>query len=47
MHFIFRTASPGSNLRVSTPSKNSKPGNFRWRRLTLRLLTAWIRSLYF
>ncbi|EHO54140.1 hypothetical protein HMPREF9104_00228, partial [Lentilactobacillus kisonensis F0435] len=28
-------------------SKNSKTGNFRRRRLTLRLLIAWIRSLVF
>ncbi|MCT2901270.1 hypothetical protein FCF16_07835 [Lentilactobacillus buchneri] len=42
---LIRTAPPSRNLRVSTSEKNSKPGNFSLRRLTLRFLTAWIRSL--
>ena len=45
-HYLsFRTAPPGSNLHVSTTSKNSKNRNFSLRQLTLRLLTAWLRSL--
>ncbi|EHO51773.1 hypothetical protein HMPREF9104_01324 [Lentilactobacillus kisonensis F0435] len=42
---MIRTAAQSNNLRVSTFEKNSKPGNFFQRRLTLRSLTAWIRSL--
>ncbi|EHO45192.1 hypothetical protein HMPREF9104_03366, partial [Lentilactobacillus kisonensis F0435] len=41
-----RTAPPSNNRSVSTLGKNSKTRNLPPRRLTLRLLTAWIRSLY-
>ncbi len=40
-----RTAPPSNNLRVSTLEKNPQIRNFPPRRLTLRLLTTWIRSL--
>ncbi|EHO54119.1 hypothetical protein HMPREF9104_00232, partial [Lentilactobacillus kisonensis F0435] len=40
-----RTASQSRSLHVSTYRKNSKPGNFLDRILTLRLLTALLRSL--
>ncbi|PAL01574.1 hypothetical protein B8W96_01275 [Lentilactobacillus parakefiri] len=41
-----RTAPPGRNLHVSTSETNSKTANFSLRRLTLRFLTAWLRSLF-
>ena len=44
-HLRFRTAPQSNNLRVSTSLKNSQTRNFRERRLTLRLLTALLRSL--
>ncbi|EHO53462.1 hypothetical protein HMPREF9104_00517 [Lentilactobacillus kisonensis F0435] len=42
-----KTVAPGRNLRVSTYRINSKPGNLLDKRLTLRFLTAWIRSLLY
>ncbi|PAK86379.1 hypothetical protein B8W98_03285 [Lentilactobacillus parakefiri] len=41
-----RTAPPGRNLHVSSSETNSKTANFSLRRLTLRFLTAWLRSLF-